>query len=487
VGVQKAKYTVTVVDEFNGVHDGIRWMPQYINSKGGGQFHMPEVNTLVYLMFISTSTVPIIIGGYLAPQELDAGNDDEEPNDFRQNRPVLNEGDQLLSSQDGNFFILRRGGTLEIGASQTAQRIYVPLENLIYDICQNYKMLHTGGTQTWLSRREDDQHGTEQVPVEFRMQVKEFAEDAPIIDIGLGRIAEEDAETLPFGLKGAVVARILINDRFRLWVDRDGNVSQYVHGGRTQSFNGPTADYHHESHSMRVRALLRKKLGGRYVETMSDVLEVTRDRRVTVGGNLVEEISGSVTRRSSSLDEEIEGTTSRTVGPIEETVNGNHTSNVAGTRHTGTGENHLAAVSGVHTVEVTNKDGEDYGLDIKVLDGKARIYTQKDSVEISVGPTLDSLLSSVSINLDGSVVITGGAGATTVTLNQSGLQVSTSGGDITIDSAGNVGLGPSTARGGVVTTMTHPVDFVTGAPILGSVQVSAGGSPAPTAVPPVFT
>lgn len=54
-----------------------------------------------------------------------------------------------MRGRDGNFVILHRGGVLQIGATELAQRIYVPLQNLVTDISQNYHHLNTGGSINW--------------------------------------------------------------------------------------------------------------------------------------------------------------------------------------------------------------------------------------------------------------------------------------------------------------------------------------------------
>ena len=54
--------------------------------------------------------------------------------------------------------------------------------------------------------------------------------------------------------------------------------------------------------------------------------------------------------------------------------------------------------------------------------------------------------------------------------------MTTMGGELSIDQAGQVNIGGATTGSGngrVVTTLTHPVCFVTGAPIGGSTSVGA--------------
>ena len=77
-------------------------------------------------------------------------------------------------------------------------------------------------------------------------------------------------------------------------------------------------------------------------------------------------------------------------------------------------------------------------------------------------------------------------------MNTTGAALTTAGGEISIDQAGFVNIGGTNTGAGngrVVTTLTHPVCFVTGAPIGGSTTVgafSAGLAPGPM-TPTSFT
>lgn len=79
------------------------------------------------------------------------GNTPMNPTDasFSGGRPTPKPGDIYLRGRDGNFVILHRGGVLQIGASEVAQRIYIPLSNIVTDISGEYNHFNTGGAQTW--------------------------------------------------------------------------------------------------------------------------------------------------------------------------------------------------------------------------------------------------------------------------------------------------------------------------------------------------
>jgi len=482
VYVDTSKYRCTVIDETGGTYEGIQVMPVYVNTEGGGIFWMPEVNSIVWLLFPSVDRVPMILGGCAQPAQL--GQDDEsDPNDFRMNRPVLNEGDMELSSKDGNFLIMRRGGVIEVGATQVAQRVYIPLSNVIRDLCENYELLTTGGKLSFRSRREDESHGQLRTPVELRLQLKEFAQDDPIIDLGLGRIAEEDDERVVNGKLGGVIARILINNRFRYWVDRDGNVQSYVHGRSTHSYNSSRSEFTQGSFFEKIRGVYRTVAGNRVVETkQSDQLTVRRDRVVAVGGDLQETVTGSVKRVAAHITEEVQGGLDRVVeGTVVEQVVGSKNEFIGDEYHRGVGTGSHVKVGGRSTLFIANSQKEDEAGGITVAIGDYVVHNILGELRISSGLTQDKPLAEIRVKPSGAIKVISTQGVAVVEVNNTGVRIKTAAGEISLDNAGTVNLGPP-GRGLVVTTLTHPVDFVTGAPILGSISVAAGGLPGIQAV-----
>jgi len=68
---------------------------------------------------------------------------------FYGGRPDALMGDIVMRTRDDNFLILHRGGVVQIGASEIAQRIFLPIGNFIEDISGNYAHRNTGGTIQW--------------------------------------------------------------------------------------------------------------------------------------------------------------------------------------------------------------------------------------------------------------------------------------------------------------------------------------------------
>jgi hypothetical protein len=68
---------------------------------------------------------------------------------FDGGRPAVKPGDIVARGRDGNFLILHRGGVLQVGASELAQRLYIPLANKVFDVSGEYEHQNIGGAIRW--------------------------------------------------------------------------------------------------------------------------------------------------------------------------------------------------------------------------------------------------------------------------------------------------------------------------------------------------
>ena len=143
---------------------GIQCASPYLHhSNGEGIYILPEVGATVMGCVAGDSSPPFILA-YVMPPETVNGATDDAPNGTSSNggstpnattntfaggRPPCNPGDIWLRTRDNNFVILRRGGTLQVGTTPLAQRIYIPLNNLITDISQNYEHHNSNGSVVW--------------------------------------------------------------------------------------------------------------------------------------------------------------------------------------------------------------------------------------------------------------------------------------------------------------------------------------------------
>jgi hypothetical protein len=185
------KWTVDIVGQFDRTrYFNIQVSSPYLHhSNGEGMYVIPEVNATVMVCIPSDSAAPFVICFVMAAETVDASAPDApqgtsshgapaaNPTDssYAGGRPPANPGDIWLRTRDNNFVVLRRGGVLQVGATQLAQRIYIPLNNQIIDISQNYEHNNAGGTVAWGIQTGPS---ITQYPATFMQTFRVFANDA---------------------------------------------------------------------------------------------------------------------------------------------------------------------------------------------------------------------------------------------------------------------------------------------------------------------
>jgi hypothetical protein len=164
ININLVRWTVDVYTTF----DRKRYMdvpvssPYQHYSNGEGLSIFPEVGSICYLCVPGDSSGPFVLAFTMPHETIDASTSDAPQGTrsrgtptgssdatFAGNRPKAKPGDIVLRGRDGNSIVLHRGGVLQIGANELAQRIYVPLGNLVTDIAENYQMFSAGGTISW--------------------------------------------------------------------------------------------------------------------------------------------------------------------------------------------------------------------------------------------------------------------------------------------------------------------------------------------------
>ena len=164
--------------------------PYFHYSNGEGIYCMPEVGALVWVCRPTEGEfgTPFVLG-YQAPYDGDSQS-------YRNGRQSLNPGDIMLRTRDENFIILRRGGVVQIGATPTAQRIFIPIRNIIKDFCENYELYSFGGELTWTTDRTD-QTTTGDAPTTFSLKAKRLAnEPGQVAQLTIGSHGEGDPTIL---------------------------------------------------------------------------------------------------------------------------------------------------------------------------------------------------------------------------------------------------------------------------------------------------
>lgn len=490
LAVDKVRHTVTVQGEGNQEYTGIQTMPRTLGADGTGSFQSPEVNQIVFLCTPSSATTPFILGYSSLP--LNPDDENADPNDYRLNRPVLNDGDDMISSRDAGYVIMRKGGMVEVAASAMARTFWVPIENLIHSICENFLVETPGATLSMLARDEDETWGADRTPMEFQLGIKEFCDDLhDIFDLRIGRVAAEDDTYIPIaGATGQIVMRLVINRHYVLNIDKDGNSLRTLQGSDIENIEGSKFSTVQKTFRQVVQGLMTHDGKDRSVNLMGyDSLKVGSNRDVDITGTLTTKIGGAENRTVTGRVTEVTGEYVRRVqGAIEEQNAGPSNEYVGGTKTLGAAENLQLVAGGKFSLTVGNAQYpvEGNGIEIVLAKGDTHLVNQLGRLVIAAGGTASAAVARILVKPSGAIVLQNALGATAqVEINATGISIRTPGGAIVLDTKGSVSLGPI-GGGAVVTTLTHPIDYITGLPILGSSSVSAGGIPSPIAIPPIF-
>jgi hypothetical protein len=174
---------------------------------GEGIYVMPEINSKCLVCIPSDGPPPFVLAFIMPmetkdvpPEEQTSSATASEGSTFAGGRKRAKSGDIIVKGRDGNFVILHRGGVLQVGASEVAQRIYIPLQNIITDISQNYEHHNSGGSINWgiASSSTDDNPETE-----FRQTFRLFANDEKAdVRLAVGKVRQPLPE--PAGDSGSV-------------------------------------------------------------------------------------------------------------------------------------------------------------------------------------------------------------------------------------------------------------------------------------------
>lgn len=194
--VDTRHYVCTIATEFT--QKPLTWVtfmtPYLHHSNGEGIFFMPEVGSVCWVCEPSDGGMPFILGWCSV---------EDENSSHRAQRVDLNPGDIYLGTRDENRIILRRGGVIQIGATPLAQRFYLPVDNIIRDLCENYYLETLAGGLSWsLDLPENIPAGREgHRPGSFQLVAREFSDDPnPIAKLQIGSHTGDEATILSLNL-----------------------------------------------------------------------------------------------------------------------------------------------------------------------------------------------------------------------------------------------------------------------------------------------
>jgi len=180
VDINMATWTVDVRTQFDRrFFLNIQVMTPYCHPNSGeGVYMFPELGAKCLIAIPSDGPPPVVIGFIMPATTIsDVGTDDApfgttpatavdatagraiafSGSTYSGGRPRPKPGDIYMKGRDGNFCIMHRGGVLQIGSTALAQRLYIPINNIVTDISQNYHHYNTGGAISWAVSTADSE------------------------------------------------------------------------------------------------------------------------------------------------------------------------------------------------------------------------------------------------------------------------------------------------------------------------------------------
>jgi hypothetical protein len=162
VDVNMVRWTVDCLSKF----DQRRFLDVQVSSpymhpnSGEGIYIVPEIGSKCYICIPSDGPPPFVLAFVMPPEQISDTSEEipdaEDPDvayrgsmTFKGGRDRQKIGDIHMRGRDGNFCILHRGGVMQIGSTQLAQRIFIPINNVVTDISQNYHHYNTAGAVNW--------------------------------------------------------------------------------------------------------------------------------------------------------------------------------------------------------------------------------------------------------------------------------------------------------------------------------------------------
>ena len=203
-------------------------------NRGEGIYLIPEPGSKCHICIPSDGAPPYVMdfimpmerrnqtGSEEAPQGTDGGADPAGGHNqgmtFSGGRARPKPGDIVMRGRDGNFVILHRGGVLQIGATELSQRIFIPLQNIMTDISQNYRHHNTGGSIQWGLQSAPSENNP---PTSFKQTFRLFANDEKAtMRVAVGTFADivsepkdgyqDDINQLELGTEEPIVCEIVV-------------------------------------------------------------------------------------------------------------------------------------------------------------------------------------------------------------------------------------------------------------------------------------
>lgn len=212
-----ARIETGMIINVNPVNKTVDWTAQYTGRlvvglqvsspylhyyNGEGQTSMPDLGALCAVCWPSDGEAPFVMCFLMPPEPMitapsGAPQTADQPTmgGYNGGRPLLNPGDMYFQGRDDNFLVLRRGGVLQIGSTEICQRLFIPLNNLVRDVCENWELNTIGGSMTWKASMVDAGADNQHQAVEFDLIAHEAAQDKMAsVRVSVGTVKDSEAQ-----------------------------------------------------------------------------------------------------------------------------------------------------------------------------------------------------------------------------------------------------------------------------------------------------
>lgn len=204
VSVNPINKTVDWAAQYSGrLVVGLQVSSPYVHSYNGeGQTMMPDLGAICAVCWPSDGEAPFVMGFLMPPEPMltadsgaPQGTDQPTMGGYNGGRPLLNPGDMYFQGRDGNFLVLRKGGVLQVGASDICQRLFIPLNNLVRDVCENWELNTIGGSMTWKASMSEAGPDSSHQDVQFDLIAREVAQDKMAsVRVSVGKVKQSGTQ-----------------------------------------------------------------------------------------------------------------------------------------------------------------------------------------------------------------------------------------------------------------------------------------------------
>lgn len=277
--------------------------------EGEGIFALPEVGAQCMVCLPSDTSPPFIMAFIMPMERVDlseATGEADAPSmtaSFGGGRPKAKFGDIMIRGRDGNFVTLHRGGVLQIGAGPLAQRIYIPLTNLVKDFAEEYEQHTQGGSIRWGIQEGAPE---DKLNAEYTQTFRVFANSASAdVRVSVGHVSAPVGE--PVEAKHGQQADL---DEYQIGSDLWGNYIVYELAFAAEGFQAESGGLvsSDTKDQVTLRFFFDKAGGFLFRSESSGVVAIKKNLRVKVGEtleikakNLILDIEEGITVKSGKF------------------------------------------------------------------------------------------------------------------------------------------------------------------------------------------